>query len=460
MFRLFPLFLLLLLFTLGGLVAAQPSMLDAVAHRSGELIIRIDDEADLNDYKVLKRLPRSGLAVVAVARGREQAELGKIRARGKFAHVNRIARAFFSPNDPIQGFQWHFPAVQMSQAWELSSGSGVTVAVLDTGLASGAVDGINCVLSPYNAIDQSNVVEDGDGHGTHVAGTIAQATDNGLGVAGMAFGACIMPVKVLGDDGSGSFADIVEGIYYAVDSGAHVINMSLGTNARARLRSDPVMDAALDYAEANGVTVVCAAGNDSFKRNVAYPAIHPTTIAVGATDFTNAVVGYSNRGDGLDMVAPGGNTAADANGDGYADGVLQETRINGTWGYYFFQGTSMASPHVAGAAALLIAAGAAEAPSDVRTALFSSALDIGESGFDKHSGHGLLQVFDALTGGPTAPPPPPPPPSGTDADGDGWTVEDGDCDDSNPDVYPGHADRGRRWGRDGIDNDCDGLIDR
>ncbi len=114
---------------------------------------------------------------------------------------------------------------------------------------------------------------DGDGHGTHVSGTIAQTTNNNKGVAGLAHGACIMPVKVLDDNGSGSFADIADGIYYAVNNGALVINMSLGTNARFNIRNDLTMDPALDYAFSNGVTVVCASGNDGFKKNISYPAI-------------------------------------------------------------------------------------------------------------------------------------------------------------------------------------------
>ena len=328
-----------------------------------------------------------------------------------------------------------------------------------------------------------------------------RATNNGTGVAGLAHGACIMPVKVLDDNGSGSFADIADGIFHAVNNGAQVINMSLGISARYGITNDPVMDPALDYAYSNGVTVVCASGNDGFKRNVSYPAIYTTTIAVGAVDFQTKVTRYSNKGEGLDIVAPGGDNSKDSNGDGYADGVLQETYIDGAWGYWFYDGTSMASPHVAAVAAMLYSYGTASNPDEVYQALTSTSLDLNESGFDNTSGYGLVQAYDALVydgssngctdmdadgwcieendcddinpainpgadeicdngiddncdgnidegcGG-----------GCTDEDGDGWCVED-DCNDNNANIYPGHQDSKGRWGRDGLDNDCNGIVD-
>jgi serine protease len=306
-----------------------------------------------------------------------------------------------------------------------------------------------------------------------------------------------MPVKVLNDNGSGPFADIADGIYYAVDNGAEVINMSLGVNARFNLRNDPVMDPALDYAHAQGVTVVCASGNHGSHKNVSYPAIYPTTISVGATDALSEVTRYSNRGDGLDLVAPGGDMTKDRNGDGYVDGVFQETRSNGSWAYYFFEGTSMASPHVASAAAMLYAYGTATDALGVHEALTSTALDLDEPGYDSTSGFGLLQIYGALLYGgcldldsdgystcegdcndsdATIYP-------GAeelcgdglddncdgtidegcvsciDADDDGWCVDQGDCDDGNRRVYPGHGDTKGKWGRTGVDNDCNGIID-
>ncbi|MHC4067926.1 MAG: S8 family serine peptidase, partial [Planctomycetota bacterium] len=299
--------------------------------RAGEVVVAGAPTELPEDVEVIKHLPHANLTVVGVDSGREWGLIQQLRASGRRAGLNYLAKASAIPNDALYPFQWHFQSVQAEAAWGLSTGSGVTVAVLDTGLRMGGPDGIGCVVPGWDVVNADSEPSDGDGHGTHVSGTIAQYTNNSTGVAGLAYDACVMPVKVLDDTGNGNFADIADGIYYAVDNGAQVINMSLGTDARFRIRRDPIMDPALEYAHSNGVTVVCAAGNDGFKRNVSYPAISATTIAVGATDLGNTVTRYSNRGQGLDLVAPGGDVTADLNGDGYADGVLQETYSGESW---------------------------------------------------------------------------------------------------------------------------------
>ncbi|WP_096086461.1 S8 family serine peptidase [Agaribacterium haliotis] len=424
--------------------------------------------SSLKNYSIKHYHRWAGISVVRVAPGKELAELNKLRARGLKAGLNLSYQKSYQPNDSYLNFQWHFDKVQASQAWEFSSGAGVDVAVLDTGFASGGDDSPNCVLSGANTYSGGFNTDDGDGHGTHVSGTIAQATNNGLGLAGLAFDACIMPVKVLSDSGSGTSASIADGLAFARIQQAKVINMSLGFNARFGIRSDPLIDPQLELAYAAGITVVVAAGNDGNKRNVSYPAIYPTTIAVGASDFRNRLTRYSNRGDGLDLVAPGGDTSRDDNGDGYVDGVLQETRINGSWGYYFFQGTSMASPHVAAAAAMLIAYGAASTPDEVKQRLQMSALDLGETGADSSYGYGLIQIGDALQPAPepsptpSNEPSPPAEPECIDNDGDGYcSVASGgeDCDDDASNVHPGANDTRGKRGRDGVDNDCDGVVD-
>ncbi|WP_232323357.1 S8 family serine peptidase [Photobacterium sp. J15] len=440
--------------------------------RAGQVLVQALPE-ELGDAKVLRYYPGSGVSIVKVEPGKENGQLTAFKAKGKRASKNYIASHFV--DDPYYNtYQWHFNHIESDLAWGTSDGYGVTVAVLDTGLREGGNDGIGCIdtndsgqKTGVDIVNNDNDPTDGDGHGTHVSGTIAQATGNKVGVAGLAYASCVMPVKVLSDTGSGTFADIAEGIYYAVDNGAGVINMSLGVSARSGLTNDPIMDAALDYAESNGVIVVAAAGNDGFRKNVSYPAIYPSVIAVGATDFNNSLASYSNRGKGLDVVAPGGNTSADENGDGFADGVLQETfGSDGVWGYYFFQGTSMAAPHVSALAAMLLANGVV--PADVKQAITSSAMDLGSTGYDSTYGHGLIQGYQALnwTAGDSS--------SGggdsggddsnsgeatcTDMDGDGYCVEQGDCDDNNADVYPGRNEKGPR-SRDGLDNNCDGQVD-
>jgi len=450
--------MLLLLGPASSASAAGPA--EGPPFKAGEIVVAGAPGPHLAGLQVAKYLPNADLTLVKVEKGREFAAVQRFLKQGRRAGVNRIAQATAFPDDTYyHPYQWNFAAVQSDEAWAFSdaAGDGVIVAVLDTGIASGGNDGVNCTTFPIDVVNNDDNPDDGNGHGTHVSGTIAQTTNNSTGVAGLAYNACIMPVKVLDDEGSGSFADISDGIYYAVNNGAQVINMSLGINARYGLRNDPIMDPALDYAFNHGVTVVCASGNDSSKSNVSYPAIYKTTIAIGATDYKNNVTRYSNKGEGLDLVAPGGDSTRDFNHDGYGDGILQETRINGEWGYYFFEGTSMATPHVAAIAAMLLAENSTLSPQDILTRLTSTARDLYEAGYDSTSGYGLVQAYNALTdeqgggsgGGVT----------GTDADGDGVTIEAGDCNDNDPNVYPGHQDTKGKWGHNGVDNDCNGIID-
>ncbi|GEM_PF-1104872 len=334
------------------------------------------------------------------------------------------------PNDPHYSFQWHIPPIQAPDAWDRTTGANVTVAVVDTGISQGGED-LDChtFVDDFNAITDSSgpgVATDDNGHGTHVAGTIAQCTNNGVGVAGVAYNARLMPVKVLDANGSGLTSDIAQGIDWARSHGADVINLSLGMDCQGVGNgawpdcSDSVLDTAIEAAVDAGVVVVAAAGNAN-QSVVGYPANHPDTIAVGAVDYALNKAPYSSYGDALDVVAPGGDTSADLNGDGYADGVLQETFDGSDWGYWFFQGTSMATPHVVGAVALLRSFAPGATVSQIRDVLRSTAQDRGASGFDPVYGYGLIQVnaaLDALASGGSTPTPTPtatatPPPTPT-----------------------------------------------
>jgi serine protease len=304
------------------------------------------------------------------------------------------------PNDPQYKFQWHLDQIGMPKAWPLADGNGVIVAVLDTGVAYEDyknfhqlpdLKGISFV-EPYNFVANNTHADDDHGHGSHVTGTIAQVTHNGIGVAGIARNVKIMPLKVLSGSGSGSVAGIADAIRYAADHGAKVINMSLGGAFPSA-----VLKKAVAYAHGKGVTVVCAAGNESRGR-VGYPAAYPGAIAVSATQFDETVTFYSNYGKDIDIAAPGGNTRVDQNGDGMPDGVLQNTIALGDPtkdDYFGYMGTSMASPHIAGVAALIVGEGVTD-PDQVEQVLKDSARKPAQGYKEDRYGAGIVDAPAAV----------------------------------------------------------------
>lgn len=286
------------------------------------------------------------------------------------------------PNDPMYEKQWNMRAMGADVGWSTTSrGKGVTVAVIDTGVAKVEdLEGTK-VLEGASFVPGTKSATDDQGHGTHVAGTIAQTTNNGKGVAGIAPEATILPVKVLSKWGFGSSAWIAAGIDYAVDEGADVINLSLGGGYSA------VIHNAVKKARDKGVIVVAAAGN-SGKRGVSYPGGLKETIGVSATGPDGNLAFYSSYGKGVDIAAPGGDKRV-AGG-----GILQDT-IDGRGGHHYaeFQGTSMATPHVVGAAAVMLSKGV---PADaVERILLDTARG---SGWDEKFGHGHLDLKAALSG--------------------------------------------------------------
>ncbi len=348
--------------------------------------------------------PRSG---IAIAEGVEDVDAALAHIRGdadveEAEPLVQMEALAFTPNDPEFPRQWNLRMIHMPEAWERSRGKGVVVAVIDTGIAY--EDHGDFVQVPdlagarfvpgYDFVNDTDHPNDDNGHGTHVAGTIAQRTNNGVGVAGVAFEARLMPLKVLSRAGLGNSADISDAIRWAVDHGAKVLNLSLGGPGYSA-----VMERAVAYARSKGAVVVCAAGNAGTGQ-VSYPAAYAGAVAVGAVGPDGQLAPYSSWGEALDVVAPGGNTRL-----GPGNGILQATIDRADFRKPVlaeYQGTSMATPHVAGVAALLFAAGA-RTPDEVEKALFEGAVSDGGA-WTPRAGHGRLDALGALNAlGTTAP---------------------------------------------------------
>jgi len=346
------------------------------AELEGEIVVDVRDDATDTDVSDLARTygltltPNSAWsnahdkledAYVSVAdEARVLAALSH-DARVTHAEAMNVYRASFVPDDPLfEEKQWHLKRVGAPAAWEYSCGRDVTVAVIDTGVAcwdkgpfsrGSDLAGTRCERG-FDFVNNRDEAADDHGHGTHVAGTIAQTTNTGRGAAGLAFCARLMPIKVLTRQGWGTTANVAEGIRFAADEGASVINLSLGGPIKSAILED-----AVDHALARGVVVVAAAGNSG--RSVGYPAAYDGVIAVSATDASDKIAWFSSRGPQVTVAAPGVAVTQQT----VCDGGKNKCELFGT-----FSGTSMASPHVAGAAALLMSSGVT-APWAVRDAI-------------------------------------------------------------------------------------------
>ncbi len=340
----------------------------------------------------------------------------------RYAEPNYQVSAMAVPNDEAYPLQWHYPLIALPDAWETTTGDpSVVVAVVDTGIlanhpdiAGQLVDGYDFVRDPASAIDGDGIDSDpqdpGDSlgggsdsfHGTHVSGTVAAHGNNLRGVAGVAYDSRVMPLRALGAGGGGTSYDVDQAVRFAAglpnDSGtlppqpADIINLSLGGAPFSQATQN-----LYDQVRAAGILVVAAAGNQA-STAPGYPASYAGVISVSAVDAQRRLASYSNTGSAIDVAAPGGNSSVDLNGDGYPDGVLSTggTLSDGNvrFVYSFLNGTSMATPHVAGVLALMKSVNPNLTPADVDALLAAGALsdDLGAPGRDNQFGNGIINA--------------------------------------------------------------------
>jgi subtilisin family serine protease len=350
-----------------------------VTRSAGVAAAGLDRSLRARGLRLLSAPGPAGVAEVATGGRPVDEVVDELRADPSITSVspNYVRRVSMAPNDPLYTPRQRTYAgtVRLPAAWDRTTGSpDVVVAVLDTGVYFRHDDLNKKLLPGWDAVNGDSTPGDDHGHGTFVSGVAAGMTSNGEGTAGVSWGSKIIPVKVLRGDGSGTDADVVEGIQWAVAHGADVINLSLGGEGRSA-----ALDAAVDFALDRNVAVVAAAGNDGVDVPN-YPAASPGVVSVGATDPEGRLAHFSNWGDTVDLVAPGMDITSTARGGGYAIG----------------DGTSYAAPLAAGVAALVRSVRPELAARDVANQLINTSKDVGGQGRDPQTGRGLLDAAAAV----------------------------------------------------------------
>jgi serine protease len=440
------------LLTAATLAAAllAPQAAGAADYSPGSVIVRYDDDATRADRARVQDQTGTGFEEAVGGGARELAIEDGESVRATVAELNddpdvdyavpdyRIAKAQapapFVPNDPGRGgpdrwreLQWNFAGpfgVNAPQAWAYArqrradGGRGVVVAVIDSGVAYRDYGRFRRApdlyrsrwTKPYDFIENDRLPLDEDGHGTHVTGTIAQTTNNGIGVTGLAYGVTIMPLRVLDENGNGEGSDFARALRYAARNGADVVNMSVEYDSDLRAADIPEAISAMRYARSKGVLLVGASGNDA-AGNVSYPARSGHALAVGGTTSTGCLASYSNSGTGIDVVAPGGGEDDEPRDNQWERDhcdparrgrvIYQQTIWRNVRDFQLvgFEGTSEASPHVTAIAALVIAthrAGTNPSPAAVQRRIEETARDVGAPGYDSRYGHGLVDAAAAI----------------------------------------------------------------
>ncbi len=352
---------------------------------SSAILVRYSPDTSLEEltarlselgYTVSASDSESKALLVNVPAGQEVVLAGQLQAMTGVQSAGAAYEASILeliPDDPLYPLQTYLQTIQAPGGWQYFTGSSkVIVAVIDTGIDLSNPEFTGRLVQGYDFINDDPDAMDDHGHGTHVAGTIAATGNNGTGITGLDWSAKIMPVKVLNSAGKGTEMSVYNGIIYAVDHGAKIINLSLGFNGYSEL-----VASAVAYANAHGVTLVAAGGN-SGSNTITFPASLPQVIAVGSVNNDGSHAYYSNTGSALDVVAPGTN--------------IFSTNLGGPT---YKTGTSMSTAEVTGLVSLLkgiypLTTG------QIETNLQVSSKDLGTSGWDKTFGHGLIQVRDAI----------------------------------------------------------------
>lgn len=389
----------LLLLVGSAVIAAQPALpADA---RPGELIVRVHPSTTLFSNAFADGFQSEGLNAMLRRAGAVQARslgtgsdtyLLKLSAGADltslaeqfsalpgvmYAEPNYIRTLMRTPDDSVLSQQWALNNIRAFEAWDITTGGEVTIALLDTGVSPSHPDLGDKLLPGYDFYNNDDNPEDDEGHGTYTAGVAAASTDNGEGIAGMCWNCRIMPIKVLGERGQGDDAMIAAGMRWAVDQGARVISMSLGGT-----KDTQVMRDAANYAHDRNVLVIAASGNGHNKGNKPnYPAAYPHVLAVTATGIDDRVTGFSTTGDFVDIAAPGSGVWS----------TLWTPDDGDTYGYA--SGTSAACPHVAGAAALLLTLHPELSADQIGELLQASADDLGAPSKDAEYGAGRLNLL-------------------------------------------------------------------
>ncbi|HQE92639.1 MAG TPA: S8 family serine peptidase [Anaerolineae bacterium] len=417
-------FILTLFLIISVLITAKPAPTDAARPQAaapgefkpGEILARfisgarpMTTQLTLEQYGVttIRSLYHSDVQLLRVPEGREVEIAAALNADPGvvYAEPNYRYQAFDAvPNDPAYSKQWAHTVIQSPGAWGITTGSSdIIIAIIDSGVDTSHPDLAGKLVTGHDFVEDDNTPSDANGHGTHVAGIAAAVTNNSVGVAGMSWGARIMPVRVLDNTGSGYNSDIVDGITWAYQNGAKIINLSLGGKDFSQ-----TMQNAINAAHAAGSLIVAAMGNC---RNIStacptanptmYPAAFDNVMAVAATDNSDTYAYYSQYGAHCDIAAPGGELSGlgDPNGI-YSTMPTYAVYLTTYYGYQnqydYLQGTSQATPYVSGLAALVWSMNPALTPDGVQSLIEQTADDPGLAGKDQDYGWGRINAYAAL----------------------------------------------------------------